>query len=349
MDRNPGDRLPPWAPMTASPRVSIAIPVYNGADTIRQTVESALAQTYSDLEVVVVDNASTDGTAEIVASFDDPRIRLHRNPTNLGFLPNHDLSFQLARGEFIKPLHADDRLLAPCVERMLEVFDAHERVGLVFAPRRIELADEANPELVEWRELFARPDRNFSSLEEVNDGRRLLGEYLRAGIPDNWVGEPSCLMLRRSAVARIGLFSPKVNALNDLDMSIRMLAVSDVGFIDEELSVYRREIGSLIHELKGREWLDRLWMLEGLAALPGVPEAVPELGPALGRERAEVARRLVRFARRQPDVLPEKLRDLGRYAAYRAAVAAGRAPRLHAPLLPPPPRPEVASGVGVGV
>ncbi|MBA3428379.1 MAG: glycosyltransferase family 2 protein, partial [Actinobacteria bacterium] len=139
---------------SAAPRVSIAIPVYNGANTIRAAIDSALAQTYDGIEIVIVDNSSSDDTVEIVKSYDDARIRLHQNPTNIGFHRNHSRSFELSRCEFVKPLHADDRLLPHCVERMLELFDANETVALVFAPRRVELEDESDEGLRSWREKY---------------------------------------------------------------------------------------------------------------------------------------------------------------------------------------------------
>lgn len=317
-----------------SPRVSISIPVYNGAETIRATLESALEQTYTDCEIVIVDNASTDTTRDIIREYGDPRIALHVNPRNLGFLRNHNRSVELARGEFIKPLHADDRLLPSCVERMVEVFDRHERVGLVFAPRRIEIAGESDADLRAWREHYATAYQHFPGLGPVNDGPTLLAHALRADLVDNWVGEPSCLMYRRSAVERVGLYSPNVHAFNDFDMSVRLMSLFDVGFIDEELTIYRRSHGSIIDALKVNAWLDRLWVLEGLAADPEVRQRNPEVMPALRRAQVEVARMALRTARRRPELLARRMNDLRRYAGYRARRAARLDPQL-VPVLPP--------------
>ena len=319
---------------SAAPRVSIAIPVYNGAKTIRASIDSALAQTYDRLEIVIVDNSSTDDTVEIVNSYDDPRIRLHRNPTNIGFHRNHSRSFELSRCEFVKPLHADDRLLPQCVERMVELFDANETVALVFAPRRVELEDESDEGLRWWREEYGRLHQNFTGLQRVNDGRELLKQYLAARSTDNWVGEPSSIMVRRSSIERIGLFSPNVEALNDLDMSMRLMALYDVGFVDEELTVFLRRRGSLVDSLTPNQWLDRLWMLKGLAMDPAMRSRAPEVVQAQAQERRTVVRLLARTARRRPAELPLRLRQLARYVQFAVRGAAGRAPRLHPPLEP---------------
>jgi len=313
----------------ARPRVSIALPVYNGAKTIGASLDSALAQTYEDFELVVVDNASTDGTVEIVEAYDDSRVRLFRNPRNLGFLPNHNRSFECSRGELIKPLHADDRLMPHCVERMVEVIDRHPEVGLVFAARHIELADEDDPNLRSWRDAYAAPHKNFSDLQPVNDGRGLLSQYLAAGIPDNWVGEPSSVMVRRACIERIGLFSRVVQAFNDIDMSVRLMALYDVAFIEEPLSVFRREYGSLVDTMKSNDWLDRLWLIEGLAADLEMRGRLPGLMTARRRQRKVVLRRLLRIGRRAPSELPLRLRQLAEYAAFCVREKRGSAPRMH--------------------
>lgn len=319
---------------SAAPRVSIAIPVYNGAKTIRASIDSALAQTYDRLEIVIVDNSSTDDTVEIVKGYDDPRIRLHRNPTNIGFHRNHSRSFELSRCEFVKPLHADDRLLPHCVERMVALFDENEPVALVFAPRRIELEDESDEDQRLWREKYGSLHQKFTGLQRVNDGRVLLKQYLAARTTDNWVGEPSSIMVRRSGIERIGLFSPNVEALNDLDMAMRLMALYDVGFIDEELTVFVRRRGSLVDSLTPNQWLDRLWMLKGLEMDPAMRSRAPEVVEALGQERRNVVRLLARTARRRPAELPLRLRQLARYGQFTARSAAGRTPRLHPPLEP---------------
>ena len=98
--------------------VSICIPVFNMASCVRRAITSALAQTYSKIEVIVVDNQSTDGTYEVASSILDPRLRVVRNETNLGAYGNHNRCLELAKGEWMKFLHGDDELLPHCVAEM---------------------------------------------------------------------------------------------------------------------------------------------------------------------------------------------------------------------------------------
>jgi glycosyltransferase involved in cell wall biosynthesis len=108
----------------AQPLVGLGMPVYNGERFLVQAIESVLAQTYRNFELVICDNASVDGTEEICRRFAraDSRVQYHRNPTNIGAYPNFNLTFELTRGKYFKWAAHDD-VLAPdylraCVEAM---------------------------------------------------------------------------------------------------------------------------------------------------------------------------------------------------------------------------------------
>lgn len=109
------------------PKFSFGIPVYNGEETIRRTIESALAQTYRDIEVVVADNLSTDATGQICTEIArrDPRLRYVRNERNLGQNGNFTEVAKLARGEFFRWLGDDDWVEPEYVEACLRAFDDH--------------------------------------------------------------------------------------------------------------------------------------------------------------------------------------------------------------------------------
>lgn len=121
-----------------SPIVSILIPVYNRNKYIAECIQSSLDQSFTDHEIVVVDNASDDGTWEICQQFAarDPRVRIFRNETNIGPVRNWIRCTQRSRGEYSKILFSDDLLDPMCLERMLnELCD--ERVGFVYCAARI--------------------------------------------------------------------------------------------------------------------------------------------------------------------------------------------------------------------
>jgi glycosyltransferase involved in cell wall biosynthesis len=127
----------------SAPRVSIGMPVYNGERFLRPAIESVLAQTYTDFELIISDNASTDATPDICRAYAarDRRIRYARNATNIGAARNFNRVFQLSAGEYYKLANADDTCAPTLVARCAAVLDAHPEAVLCYA--RTTLIDEA--------------------------------------------------------------------------------------------------------------------------------------------------------------------------------------------------------------
>ena len=120
-----------------TPLVSICIPAYNAALTIKQTLDSVLKQTYSNIEVLVVDNCSTDNTKEIVRSFADVRLKLIENEVNIGAWPNCDRCIELATGEYIAIYHADDVYESEMVQKQVEFLQTNAQAGVVLTAARL--------------------------------------------------------------------------------------------------------------------------------------------------------------------------------------------------------------------
>ncbi|MFT3735702.1 MAG: glycosyltransferase family 2 protein [Rhodocyclaceae bacterium] len=114
------------------PPVCICIPAFNAAKTIRETLASALAQTYPNFRIVVLDNASTDGTRDIVRSFADPRISLVQQESNIGAVANFDLCIQVADGTYTEIFHADEVYAPDMVAKQVAAMEAHPEAGVVF-------------------------------------------------------------------------------------------------------------------------------------------------------------------------------------------------------------------------
>lgn len=129
---------------TASrPRVTIGLPVYNGQRFLAQSIESVLGQTYGDLELLISDNASTDATADLCASYaaKDRRVVYHRQPRNIGAGPNHDWVARRARGEYFKWGSHDDYVLPEFLARCVARLDAEPDAVLCSTVTRIETGD----------------------------------------------------------------------------------------------------------------------------------------------------------------------------------------------------------------
>ena len=311
--------------------VSICIPVFNRARYIDETLRSALGQTYEPLELVVVDDGSRDDTVARVRSHADPRLRLYVNEHNLGMTGNGNRALALARGQLIKFLDSDDVLAPDCVTKMARFFMDDPAVGLVFSRRRIAV-DPAAQEAQAWLTHFSELHTHFQAIGSINDGRALLSELLAAGLPGNWIGEPSAVMVRRAHLDVSGGFAHHVQHCADLDLWVRILPHSLVGFIDEQLVTYRWGHESESTKLaQRRNWIDRLWLLEALALDTDVRRAYPQVDDLRRVERKQTYRTALRCGRVKDDgrfpVAPYL-----RYARFRILAALGREPELFATL-----------------
>ena len=116
--------------MRAAPRLTIGLPVYNGENYLAESLEALLGQSYEDFELVITDNASTDGTADICHRYrkQDSRIRYIRQPHNIGLQPNHNFVITQARGELFKMTSHDDLYARDLLKRCVDALDEHPEV-----------------------------------------------------------------------------------------------------------------------------------------------------------------------------------------------------------------------------
>ena len=118
-----------------APRLSIGLPVYNGEEYLAQSLDALLGQTYTDFELVVSSNASTDATDDICRDYAarDPRIRFHRQVSNVGAVPNHNFVLDRARGELFKWASGDDLYARDLLERCIALLDSDPTAVLAHA------------------------------------------------------------------------------------------------------------------------------------------------------------------------------------------------------------------------
>lgn len=115
-----------------NPLISVCIPTYNRAKSLGRAIESVLSQTYENFELIISDNDSNDNTADIVAMFNDIRIRFVKQSTNLGMAGNWNACIKMARGEFIAFLSSDDYWEGICLEVLAAEFLGEQSLGIVF-------------------------------------------------------------------------------------------------------------------------------------------------------------------------------------------------------------------------
>lgn len=137
----------PTSGSPTSPRVSIGLPVYNGEEYIREALRSILDQTFTDFELIICDNASTDETESICRAFSerDSRIRYYENDSNLGAAKNYNRTLKLAQGEYFRWACHDDKLAPRCLEACVDVLDERPEVALAYP--QTQLIDAGGEEM----------------------------------------------------------------------------------------------------------------------------------------------------------------------------------------------------------
>lgn len=149
------------------PLVSVFIPLYNGAHFIREAIDSVRMQTYPQWELIITDDQSTDGSAEIVSSFSDPRTHYILNAERLGPEGNWNRCVNEAKGKYRKLLCHDDRLHNDCIHRQVEIYEqaGHEHLTLVTCARHI-----ASPYGSDWG--YAKPGWQQNRFEDYRTLQR---------------------------------------------------------------------------------------------------------------------------------------------------------------------------------
>ena len=322
----------PAAPLAHRPAVSVCIPTFNGAGWIREAIESALAQDFRDLEVVVCDDASVDDTVELARQVDDERVRVVANPGRVGMARNWNRCVRESNGAYIKFLMQDDRLAPACIGRMLEVMRGSPGVGMVFCPRELALEEPGDPASILFLERFGDLHTRLGPMARVKDGRTLFAAMQRDRFRNNMIGEPTAVMVTREALVRLGMFNGQLRQLTDLEMWLRIAYYFPVGFVSEPLVTFRvhPRSASASNERSGSAWLDRVWLMEGLRMHREIR----------GRLSSRAGIRLwlliyanagKRFVIDGPRAMRSHMRDFGHYLRFRL-----RRPRddvLHEPLV----------------
>lgn len=214
-----------------APKVSVLMPTFDQDAYVAEAVDSVLAQSFSDFELVVIDDASRDETAGILRSFEarDDRIRVLVNPKNLGMVENWNRCLAEARGEYVKFLFGDDRFVSSeAIDRLVAALESDPTSTLATSARVI--IDANSREIMTVSPFHGTGPR---------DGNDVIAACLyRQG---NLVGEPSAVLFRR--VPGVTGFDPAFRQWVDLEMWFRLLEGRKMVFVDEPLTSFRVHLG----------------------------------------------------------------------------------------------------------
>lgn len=215
----------------SNPQVSICLPIYNGARHLPAAIESALAQTFGDFELLIADDGSTDASADIANTFQkqDKRIRYWKNEQRQGLFGNYNACMKQSKGKYIKTFAQDDVFKSNALEEMVRLLENEPGVALVSSAR--EIIDDAGA----VTELKQPIKTNFKAR-----GKDVITFHLIA--LNNWVGEPSTVMFR-SEFAGTG-FDTDYYHYGDIEFWFRVLQNGDFYYFEQALTQFRRHAAS---------------------------------------------------------------------------------------------------------
>lgn len=216
------------------PKVSVNIPVYNDEKHIRDTLDSALNQTYRDLEVIIVDDGSTDRTAEIIKGYHDPRVKYHYQ-ANKGIGVARNKALELSVGKYIAFLDHDDLWLPQKLEKQMALFDKNPELGLVFCDTTF---------FNEQGDMYSIYAKRKPPKGNVFDA--ILSWYFL-----------SCetVVIKKEVIDKICFFPPNMMMAEEYDLFLRIAYKYPIDYVDEPLAKYR------IHE-KNYSWGKELQAIE---------------------------------------------------------------------------------------
>ncbi|MBR8835694.1 MAG: glycosyltransferase [Stigonema ocellatum SAG 48.90 = DSM 106950] len=207
------------------PKVSIVIPAYNAIAYLPEAVDSVLQQTFTDFEVLIVDDGSSDGTVEWANQMTDPRVRVI-SQTNQGSSGARNTGITAAKGEYIALLDADDLWEPTKLEKQLRYLSENPSVGLVDT----------------WTILVDQQGKSMGkvvvSYAESDNVWKQLVQFKTVCCCD------STPVIRRSCFETVGLFNGDLRFLEDLDLWIRLASRYTFGVVKEPLVRYRQHPGS---------------------------------------------------------------------------------------------------------
>jgi glycosyltransferase involved in cell wall biosynthesis len=262
------------------PAVSVVVPVYNGERFLRESLDSILDQTYRDIEVLLMDDASTDGAPSIMREYAeaDERVQIHRAPKNRGIFANINAGIALARGELVAIHHSDDLYHPKILEQELAFLRDHPDVGVVFcADIFIDEDGREFGRLTLPAEIRANRVLDYEAV--LNGFLRYMNSFIRGGSG----------LFRKAVLEEVGPFDDGYLLRADLEMWLRLARCAPVAVLDEHLVRYRwgHDNSSLRYEHLRTEPEISFTIIDRALAEGGRRVAVPDALAAYDGHRAE--------------------------------------------------------------
>ena len=243
----------------ATPRVSVIVPAYNIAPYIRQAVDSALAQTFDNLEVLVIDDGSMDGTVGQLNGIKDCRLRIF-NQAHTGVAQSRNFGIHHARGAYIGFLDGDDIWCPNKIAKQVELMDSCPDIDLCFS--------------------LSRPVDESGQYHGLSPSKPAQVISFRDLLRENLIRTPSSVVVRKDALQSAGSFDPSLIPCEDYEMWIRVsrLRPDNIRCINKILTMYRRRPSQLTKnwrsvELSWNRMVEKIGLLDDQAIREAQPQA----------------------------------------------------------------------------
>ncbi|GGI58038.1 glycosyltransferase family 2 protein [Winogradskyella haliclonae] len=225
------------------PLVSICIPTYNGETYIEECLNSALSQTYKNIELIISDDASSDRTLALINRLKEnteiPIHIFHHAPKGIG--ANWNNCIKNSNGQYIKFLFQDDVLAPDCVEKLVNVMFSESNIALVYAKRHF-IHTEHSESILEFKNVYGNLHENWSNLkikEGVIEGKTYLKDRNFLNAPKNKIGEPTSVLIDKACFDKVGYFNEELKQALDCEFWSRLMPFYNIGFVDAYLSSFR--------------------------------------------------------------------------------------------------------------
>lgn len=211
--------------MQSEPLISVVLASYNHEKFVKSAIDSILCQSYQNIQVIVIDDGSTDKTVDIAKKIKDKRLKVIKLKENRRFHPRN-IGLRFSRGEYVAFQNSDDVWLSDKLQKQLDFLETHPNFGAVFT--QVKLIDSLGktPKASWAKNLFQTSNRN-----------RI--EWLKYFLT---IGNSLCIssvLIRRSILNKVGNFNESLVQLSDLDLWIRIVGISEIHILPDKLTMMR--------------------------------------------------------------------------------------------------------------
>ena len=224
--------------------ISICIPTYNGEKYLKECLDTVLSQSYENIEIIIVDDCSTDKTISIIEEYiqKDNRIKLIKNQLNIGLVANWNKCLELANGEWIKFVFQDDLIEPNCLSLLHDAVGGH---SIVVCDRDFIFDNSVSEttkvyytkDLLSLKKLFNKVETTILNNQQVSE---IASNHLALNI----IGEPTAVMFRKSVITDLGVFNTDFSQICDLEYWLRIATAKGLVYVPKRLVSFRVHVNS---------------------------------------------------------------------------------------------------------